>query len=82
MAEGIGAGAAANESIRGLTRLFGPDTAGIILLDSHGIPGISFNTRGMAVGYWGTGIEADARIVRREGLEEFSKRLLEKRGWK
>jgi len=80
MAEGIGAGAAANESIRGLTRLFGPDTAGIILLDSHGIPGISFNTRGMAVGYWGTGIEADARIVRREGLEEFSKRLLGKRG--
>ena len=80
MAEGIEAGTAASESISGLTRLFGPDTAGVILLDRHGHPGISFNTRGMAVGYGGPGLDAGARIVRREGLEEFSKRLLEKIG--
>jgi isoaspartyl peptidase/L-asparaginase-like protein (Ntn-hydrolase superfamily) len=78
MAEGVEAPAAAGESISGLTRLFGPDTAGVILLDKHGLPGISFNTRGMAVGYGGNGVETGARIVRRGKLEEFSKGLLEK----
>ena len=72
MAEGIEAPAAASESISGLTRLFGPDTAGIILLDGHGLPGISFNTRGMAIGYGGTGMETGARIVRKKNQEEFS----------
>jgi isoaspartyl peptidase/L-asparaginase-like protein (Ntn-hydrolase superfamily) len=78
MADGVGAPAAAKESIGGLTRLFGSDTAGIILLDGHGLPGISFNTRGMAVAHGGDGMEPGARIVRREELEEFSKGLPEK----
>ena len=78
MADGCGAPSAANESISGLTSLFGPDTAGIILLDQCGLPGLSFNTRGMAVGYGGTGMDTGARIVRREELEEFSKGLFEK----
>ena len=72
MADGVEAGTAANESIAGLTRLFGPDTAGVILLDRQGLPGISFNTRGMAVGYGGTGIDAEARIVRTGELEGFT----------
>jgi beta-aspartyl-peptidase (threonine type) len=75
MAGGVDAPAAADEAILGLTRLFGPDTAGIILLDRHGLPGISFNTRGMAVGYGGTGIDRGARIVRRWDLENFSREL-------
>lgn len=78
MAEGVEAPAAASESISGLTRLFGPDTAGIILLDARGLPGLAFNTRGMAFGYGGNGMDTGARIVRREDLEEFSKGLLEK----
>ncbi|MDD1662789.1 MAG: isoaspartyl peptidase/L-asparaginase, partial [Methanomicrobiales archaeon] len=78
MAEGIRAQDAAEENISELTRLFGSDTAGIILLDRAGLPGISFNTRGMAVGYGGMGVDTGARIVRREGLEEFSKGLREK----
>ncbi len=78
MADGCGAPSAANESISGLTSLFGPDTAGIILLDQRGLPGLSFNTRGMAVGYGGTGMNTGARIVRREELEEFSKGLIDR----
>jgi len=78
MAGGIKAPTAANESVSGLTRLFGPDTAGIMLLDSHGLPGISFNTRGMAVGFGGTGTDPEGQIVRREDLKAFSTRLAEK----
>jgi beta-aspartyl-peptidase (threonine type) len=78
MADGVGAPAAAKESISGLTSIFGLDTAGIILLDQRGLPGISFNTRGMAVAHGGDGMEPGARIVRREELEEFSKGLPEK----
>jgi beta-aspartyl-peptidase (threonine type) len=60
---------AAASSIAGLTRLFGPDTAGIILLDRNGYPGVFFNTRGMAVGYGEPGAEPGARIVMRDELE-------------
>jgi beta-aspartyl-peptidase (threonine type) len=63
---------AVREAIGELTALFGPETAGIILLDRQGSPGISFNTQGMAVGYGGNGIDPGARIVRREELEVFS----------
>jgi beta-aspartyl-peptidase (threonine type) len=69
---------AVREAIGELTALFGSETAGIILLDRSGSPGISFNTRGMAVGYGGEGIEAGARILRREELEEFSQDLSRK----
>jgi len=71
LAGGTSGHTAADQAVSGLTRLFGPDTAGIILLDRNGLPGISFNTRGMAVGYGGTGVVTHARIVRREELEEF-----------
>jgi beta-aspartyl-peptidase (threonine type) len=72
MGGGVGAREAAEEAISGLTRLFGPDTAGIILLDRTGSPGIYFNTRGMAIGYGGYGIDTGARIVMGEDLKEFS----------
>jgi beta-aspartyl-peptidase (threonine type) len=72
MAGGCGAPSAANESISGLTSLFGPDTAGIILLDQRALPGLSFNTRGMAVGYGGIDADPGAQIVKREDLAEFS----------
>ncbi|HUK38489.1 MAG TPA: isoaspartyl peptidase/L-asparaginase [Methanomicrobiales archaeon] len=80
MAGGLPAPAAAGEAISGLTRLFGADTGGIILLDRNGSPGVSFNTGGMAVGFGGEGIEADAGIVRRERLAAFSAVLQEKMG--
>jgi len=78
MAEGSDAPAAAREAIRGITRQSGPDTAGIILLDRHGHPGICFNTRGMAIGYGGTRTGTGGRIVRREDLEGFSEGLSRK----
>ncbi len=78
MAEGVEAEAAASEGISGLTRLFGPDTAGIILLDRSGLPGISFNTWGMAVGYGGNGVDTAASIVRREEIKEFSRSLIDR----
>jgi beta-aspartyl-peptidase (threonine type) len=64
--------AAVREVIGELTALFGPDTAGIILLDCRGSPGIDFNTQSMAIGYGGEGIEPGGRILRKEGLEDFS----------
>jgi beta-aspartyl-peptidase (threonine type) len=75
MGGGIGAREAAKEAISGLTRLFGPDTAGVLLLDRTGSPGISFNTRGMAVGYGVAGTSPGARIVTRGELEGFSEEL-------
>jgi isoaspartyl peptidase/L-asparaginase-like protein (Ntn-hydrolase superfamily) len=80
MGHGVVAGDAAREAISGITRIFGPETAGIILLDRDGSPGISFNTRGMAVGYGGEGIDAGARIVMEGELEEFSAGLFYKTG--
>jgi beta-aspartyl-peptidase (threonine type) len=80
MAGGMSAPDAAREAVSGLTGLFGPDTAGIILLDASGRPGIFFNTRGMAVGYGGAGIDTGAQIVKRKGLAGFSAGLLEEWG--
>jgi beta-aspartyl-peptidase (threonine type) len=80
MGRGTDAHTAVREAIGELTALFGPDTAGIILLDRQGSPGISFNTRGMAVGYGGDGIDAGARIVMGGELEEFSADLTKKMG--
>jgi len=71
MAGGMRAPDAARETVSGLTGLFGPDTAGIILLDRTGSPGVHFNTGGMAIGFGGAGAEPGAWIVRRTGLEEF-----------
>jgi beta-aspartyl-peptidase (threonine type) len=82
MAGGMGAMAAAREAIAGITTLFGPDTAGILLLDRTGSPGLFFNTRGMAVGYGKTGSEPGARVVRKGELEEFSIRLSKRFGVK
>jgi L-asparaginase / beta-aspartyl-peptidase len=73
--EGSGAQDAAEEGIAGLTRLFGPETAGIVLLDPAGSPGVFFNTRGMAVGYGEPGGQPSAWIVRREELQGFARRL-------
>lgn len=72
MAGRVGARDAAREAISGLTGLFGPDTAGIILLDRDGSPGVSFNTGGMAIGFGGSGAEPEAWIVRRAGLADFT----------
>jgi len=78
MADGIEAPVAAGETVSGLTRIFGPGTAGIILLDRNGLAGLSFNTRGMAVGFGGAGIDPGASIVRREDLVRFSRDLFKK----
>ena len=75
MAVGARAPDAAREAISGLTGLFGPDTAGIILLDRGGSPGVYFNTEGMAIGIGGPGAEPAAWIVRRAGLGEFTELL-------
>jgi L-asparaginase / beta-aspartyl-peptidase len=75
MAGGAGATSAARETIADLTRLFGPDTAGIILLDRTGSPGVFFNTGGMAIGYGGADIGPKAQIVRRQELEKFSEKV-------
>ncbi|HXW99458.1 MAG TPA: isoaspartyl peptidase/L-asparaginase [Methanomicrobiales archaeon] len=80
MAGGLPASVVAEEVISGLTILWGTDTAGIILLDRNGSPGVFFNTGGMAIGYGGDGIEGDAAVVRRAGLAAFSAALQEKMG--
>jgi L-asparaginase / beta-aspartyl-peptidase len=72
MAGHLRAQAAAEVEISGLTRLFGTETAGIILLDQAGSPGVFFNTRGMAVGYGDAGTEPEARIVMKRELEGFT----------
>jgi beta-aspartyl-peptidase (threonine type) len=72
MAGGVIASDAATETISGITSLFGEETAGIILLDRNGSPGIAFNTRAMAVGYGGDDAGTGAQIVKRENLVEFS----------
>jgi beta-aspartyl-peptidase (threonine type) len=77
--EGIPAQEAAEEGIDGVTGLFGPGTAGIILLDRTGSPGVFFNTGGMAVGYGGAGSEPEGRIVMGEELEGFTRLLAEKK---
>ncbi|HTY53391.1 MAG TPA: isoaspartyl peptidase/L-asparaginase [Methanomicrobiales archaeon] len=71
MSEGAPAQEAAKEEIAGLTALFGTDTAGIILLDRNGSPGVSFNTGGMAVGFGGEEIIPRAKILRKEETKEF-----------
>jgi beta-aspartyl-peptidase (threonine type) len=77
-ADGTPAQEAAEEQIAGLTGLFGPDTAGIIVLDRTGSPGVFFNTRGMAVGYGGAGTELVGRIVMKGELEGFAEELRRK----
>lgn len=72
MAGGTDAASAAGEAIADLSRLFGTGTAGIILLDQRGSPGVSFNTGGMAIGYGGAGAGPGARIVMKEDLEDFT----------
>jgi beta-aspartyl-peptidase (threonine type) len=78
LGEGRDAPETARDAIAGLTRLFGPDTAGVILLDRSGRPGISFNTGGMAVGYGAEGTDAGACIVMRGSQGEISGYLLKK----
>jgi len=78
MADGTRAQDAAGEAISGLTALFGPDTAGMILIDRTGAPGVWFNTGGMAVGFGAPGADAGARIVKREELVGFSTDLFER----
>ncbi|MGE5831890.1 MAG: isoaspartyl peptidase/L-asparaginase [Methanomicrobiales archaeon] len=80
MAGGMRAQAAAEVEISGLSRLFGPDTAGIILLDRDGTPGVSFNTRGMAVGFGKDGSGSHSHIVRREELPVFTPALRKEMG--
>jgi L-asparaginase / beta-aspartyl-peptidase len=75
MGNGMMAQAAAEEQIASLTGLFGPETAGVILLDRTGSPGVFFNTGGMAIGYGGAGTEPGARIVMKGELGVFSRSL-------
>ncbi|HVN65485.1 MAG TPA: isoaspartyl peptidase/L-asparaginase [Methanomicrobiales archaeon] len=75
MGDGTPAQDAAASSIGELTSLFGPDTAGIILLDRNGSPGIFFNTGRMAAGYGVSRSGPEARIVMREELEGFASLL-------
>ena len=72
LADGTPAPVAAEQAIAGLTDLFGENTAGIILLDRTGSPGVFFNTGGMAVGYGRSRADIISRIVRREQIGEFS----------
>jgi len=72
LADGTPAPVAAEQAIAGLTDLFGENTAGIILLDRTGSPGVFFNTGGMAVGYGRSRADIVSRIVRREQIGEFS----------
>jgi beta-aspartyl-peptidase (threonine type) len=70
--DGAPAQEAAEQAIAGLTDLFGENTAGVILLDRTGSPGVFFNTGGMAVGYGRSRADIVSRIVKREQIGEFS----------
>ena len=71
LGEGAPAQEAAKEEIAGLTALFGTGTAGIILLDRNGSPGVSFNTGGMAVAFGGEEITPWVRILRKKEMKKF-----------
>ena len=69
----------ANEAVRSavdeMTKVFGADTGGVIAIDRNGDPGIFTNTRAVAVGFSGAGLEAYGGIVRREDLESFRRTI-------
>ena len=77
MGDGMEAQEAAEAAIAGLTRMFGTRTAGIILLDRDGSPGVSFNTGGMAVGFGGELIMPWVRILRKREMKTFTGSLRE-----
>jgi beta-aspartyl-peptidase (threonine type) len=79
LADGKPAPEAAEMVIAGLTTLFGEETAGVILLDRTGSPGVFFNTGGMAVAYGRSRADIISRIVKKEQTKEFSL-LLNRRG--
>ena len=80
MGEGTGAQDAAERAVADLTSLFGPETAGIILIDQTGSPGVFFNTGGMAVGYGEEGSPSREWIIRLEEFQGFGRILQEKLG--
>jgi beta-aspartyl-peptidase (threonine type) len=78
MAAKEAAPAAAKKAVVEMGKLYGDDTGGIIVLDRNGVAGVYTNTRAIAVGFSGAGLDPYARIVSRDELESF-RRLLSRR---
>jgi beta-aspartyl-peptidase (threonine type) len=66
---------AAKRAIQEMSRLFGADTGGVVVIDKNGIPGVFTNTEAIAIGISGAGLDPYARIVRREDLESFRRTI-------
>jgi beta-aspartyl-peptidase (threonine type) len=78
MAERRAAPVAAKMAIEELSRLFGGDTAGVIAIDSRGVPGVFANTEAIAVAFCGSGTDPYAKLVKRDEIEGF-RRVISRR---
>lgn len=70
----LGAQESAVEAIESMTRRLGPDTAGVIVVDSGGGIGVYMNTRAMPVAVVGDGFET-ALLLTRETIKKELERL-------